>query len=372
MDKPLAEAFAPGDYLSEELEARHWSQAEFAGILGRPTQFVSEIMSGKKEITRESAAQIGAALGTSPELWLNLQNHYLLWKQSQDDATQRQLTDVRRRARLNQLAPITVLRKRGYLDGDTLDEIEDSIRRLFELDSIDDEPVFAAAARRSNPDGPLTPTQHAWLAVARQHARLMTVDSFDADAVATLAEGLARSVKDANHFGELAAKFAAVGVRLVFVEAFPGSKMNGATFLLDDDETQPVVAISGRGKRLDKVLFTLLHELAHLVLGDVRPGKILIDEGAIEAHTLGDEDGANRLAAEWAVPGGLPTPPAPIRQQWINAQAERLDVNAIVIIGQLQNSGALDWRTQLVKGAPTVTDELTRWGRPMTRFSNTT
>ncbi|PJI55352.1 hypothetical protein CTI14_05635 [Methylobacterium radiotolerans] len=54
-----------GDHLLEELTARGWTQAEFAGILGRPVQFLSEIINGKKEITRESAAQIGAALGMS-------------------------------------------------------------------------------------------------------------------------------------------------------------------------------------------------------------------------------------------------------------------------------------------------------------------
>lgn len=32
------------------------------------------LLSGKKEITRESAGQIGAALGTSAEFWLNLQD----------------------------------------------------------------------------------------------------------------------------------------------------------------------------------------------------------------------------------------------------------------------------------------------------------
>ncbi|WP_308470996.1 helix-turn-helix transcriptional regulator [Rathayibacter tritici] len=63
-----------GGFLADELEARGWTQAEFAEILGRPPQFVSEIIAGKKEITRESAAQLGAALGTSPEMWLELQD----------------------------------------------------------------------------------------------------------------------------------------------------------------------------------------------------------------------------------------------------------------------------------------------------------
>ena len=130
--------------------------------------------------------------------------------------------------------------------------------------------------------------------------------------------------------------------------------------MLDDDPSKPVIALSGRGKRLDIVLFTLLHEIAHLVRGDVKPGQILIDDD--ENYTRGDEIEANKLAAEWAVPGGLPIPPKPIKQQWVLEEAERLAVHPIVVIGQLQRRQDLDWRTQLVKGAPTVTNELAAWG----------
>ena len=65
-----------GELLGEEIELRGWTQADFAAVIDRPTQFVSEIVTGKKEITRESAAQIGAALSQSPQFWLNLQNRY--------------------------------------------------------------------------------------------------------------------------------------------------------------------------------------------------------------------------------------------------------------------------------------------------------
>ena len=106
-----------GELLGGELEARGWSQADFAAVLGRPTQFVSEIVTGKKEITRESAAQIGAALSQSAEFWLKLQDQYLLAEQAKNSATQAKLDDVRRRARLNQLAPIQLLQKRRSLWG---------------------------------------------------------------------------------------------------------------------------------------------------------------------------------------------------------------------------------------------------------------
>ena len=58
-----AEVFPPGDYLREELEARGWTQSDFAKILGRPLQTVNEIINGRKRITVESAKEIGLALG---------------------------------------------------------------------------------------------------------------------------------------------------------------------------------------------------------------------------------------------------------------------------------------------------------------------
>ena len=359
MDKRLAEAFPPGEYLADELEERGWSQADFAAILGRPVQFVSEIVSAKKEITRESAAQIGAALGTSADVWLNLQNTYLLWKHHQNDSTQRQLTEVRRRARLNELAPISLLKKRGIVRGETLDELERDLMDLLEIDSIDQDPVFNIAARRANDDAPLTTIQRAWVAAARRQARVLKPKRYDVAALRELAETLANRLAESFDFKALPDLLAAVGVRLVYVESFPGSRMTGATFLLDDDPSKPVIALSGRGRRLDMVLFTLLHEIAHLVRGDVKPGRGVIDED--DNFTMGDEKQANDLATDWAVPGGLDNPPIPIRQQWILEQAERMSVNPIVVIGQLQQRKLLDWRTQLVKGAPTVIDELATW-----------
>lgn len=75
----MSTSISAGECLADELDARGWSQADFAEVLGRPVQFISEIISGKKEITRETAAQIAAALGTSAEFWLNLQGSCLPW-----------------------------------------------------------------------------------------------------------------------------------------------------------------------------------------------------------------------------------------------------------------------------------------------------
>lgn len=60
--QPLAEAFPMGDFLAEELEERGWSEADFAAIMGRPTRFVEELISGERELTQESAALVGGSV----------------------------------------------------------------------------------------------------------------------------------------------------------------------------------------------------------------------------------------------------------------------------------------------------------------------
>jgi HTH-type transcriptional regulator/antitoxin HigA len=68
-NKPFcpAEAFQPGVYIREELETRGWSQNDFAKIIGRPLQAV------------------GAAFGTGPEVWINLQSAYDLYLAGEPD-----------------------------------------------------------------------------------------------------------------------------------------------------------------------------------------------------------------------------------------------------------------------------------------------
>lgn len=69
---------SPGEILATELHERGWSQRKFAQILGKPPQAVNEILRAKKQITPETALRIAAALGTSPELWLNLEADFRL------------------------------------------------------------------------------------------------------------------------------------------------------------------------------------------------------------------------------------------------------------------------------------------------------
>jgi len=360
MNDHVAEPMPVGRLLSMEIDEHRWTHAEFAAVIGRPVQFVSEIVNGKKEITRESAAQIGAALGQTAEFWLRFQDQYLLAEQSKNSATQEDLTNVRRRSRLNKLVPVAVLRKRGVLRGKTLDELEREVCDLLELSSIDREPEFEIAARRSNHDEAITPIQQAWAACVRREARGGPAQPFSPDALVALAASLPKRLDRPSAFAEVPELFAGVGVNLVYFEALPGAKIDGCSFMLEDS---PVIALSGRGKRLDKVLWTLLHEVAHVALGHVSTEVAIeaLDEDSDRLHPDEAEESADARANDWLFPTPLTKIPERVSAEWVQAQAATRGLAPIVIIGHLQKRRILDWRTTLARNAPNVDNVLQAW-----------
>lgn len=67
---------APGSFLRDELVARGCSADELSALMGLPESDILELIDGKKEITGEIANGLAAALGTSVELWVNLEAGY--------------------------------------------------------------------------------------------------------------------------------------------------------------------------------------------------------------------------------------------------------------------------------------------------------
>ena len=72
----------PGEILREEyLKPLGITQVAFASHIGVPLQRINEIIRGRRGVTPETAWLLSQALGTTPELWLNLQrNHDLALK----------------------------------------------------------------------------------------------------------------------------------------------------------------------------------------------------------------------------------------------------------------------------------------------------
>ena len=74
-------AIHPGEYLSEEIEARGISQRELAKRMGRSANTINEIIKGKKSIIAETALQLEEVMPEIPaRFWLNMETEYQLVK----------------------------------------------------------------------------------------------------------------------------------------------------------------------------------------------------------------------------------------------------------------------------------------------------
>lgn len=87
-----------------------------------------------------------------------------------------------------------------------------------------------------------------------------------------------------------------VGIILVYVYSLPGMNTDGAVFRLSTGH--PVIAMSLRFPRLDYFWFTLLHELAHLVLHFDQLNQAMFFDVEVNEEKDKVEKAANRLAKD--------------------------------------------------------------------------
>ncbi|KYG63663.1 hypothetical protein AZI86_12600 [Bdellovibrio bacteriovorus] len=69
--------FHPGKVLLEEfLIPQELTQAQFADDVGWTKAKLNEIIKGKRGITADTALDLADALGTTPEIWMNMQSAF--------------------------------------------------------------------------------------------------------------------------------------------------------------------------------------------------------------------------------------------------------------------------------------------------------
>ncbi len=90
----------PGEILSEELQELEMSANALAAALGVPTNRITAILKGQRGITADTALRLSRYLGTTPQLWLNLQQTYELRTTEIESGK-----DIAERVRPREMAP---------------------------------------------------------------------------------------------------------------------------------------------------------------------------------------------------------------------------------------------------------------------------
>lgn len=69
-------AFHPGYYIAGIIDDMEISQNEFAARMGTTAKTLSKLINGQANISNDLAKKLSVMLGTSVEVWQNLQNTY--------------------------------------------------------------------------------------------------------------------------------------------------------------------------------------------------------------------------------------------------------------------------------------------------------
>ena len=359
-----AEVFPPGEFLRDELDARGWTQTEFAEILGRPVRLVNEILVGKRGITPQTAQEIAAALDTSPELWLNLETSYRLSRAG--PVPER----IGREARLRERFPVREMVRRRWIEGSgDVRVLETQVKRFFGVDALDTPPSPPAGGAGVQGPAVMNRAEEAWLFRVEQVAATLEVEAYSEQGLRDSLPRLQELMSDPEYVRQVPAVLARCGVRFVVVEPLPDCRVDGVCFWLESPAS-PVIGMSLRFDRIDYFWFVLRHEIEHVLRGEVSVDADLDPDAApsaAEAPT--QERAANEAAADFCLPASrlddFATRVHPVdSEQRIVAFARSVGVHPGIVVGEMQKQTGRNQRLRrhLVKVRDILTESATTDG----------
>nr|WP_053000159.1 HigA family addiction module antitoxin [Sphingomonas sp. Y57] len=331
----------PGTFIEEELEAREWTQADLAYILGWDPSQLNKLIKGATSITPDTAVSLGDAFDMPAEFFMNLQKMHDLQRARQADP------GVKARATWVSLFPVREMIKRGWIEATEADLLDLQMMRFFEANRIEDIPLVgceavAHAAKKSGYEE-ITGTQLVWLYRVRKIAESADAPRYDRERLLETLPDIRAHMLDSDDFGEIPGLLWRCGVRVVFVEPFAGSKIDGVCTWLGD---QPVIGLSLRLNRPDNLCFVLRHEIEHVLQEDGKNVTYthvdIFDPDRDSDNLPAEERRADTAAAEFLIPQDKLTSFMVRKGKWISetdvlAFAARHNIHPAIVIGQIQN-----------------------------------
>ncbi len=344
-------AVPPGYLLEEYLEARAFSQAEFARRCGRSPKLISEVLAGKAPIEPRTAIEFEKILGLDASIWLGMERDYRLRLAREAEVSAREAEVAWAKA-----FPARELVKRGYLT--KAKSPADTVGGLLAFFNVASVQAWNArhlteqASYRHSPSFRSTPeTLATWLRLGELEAEKQECPDYQRkDFLTALQEIRSFTVEDPEvALVKVKTCCNGAGVALAQVEPLPRAAVSGATWWLSPKK--PVIALSLRHRTDDHLWFSFFHEAAHILLhskkqvfveghltgSDVNHGDALSSEETQEQE-------ANQWAADFLVPprhwsrfvAGFGRSKAEV-----NAFAERLSIAPGIVVGRLQHEGYL-------------------------------
>lgn len=292
----------PGRLLQRELDARGISQAQLAARTGLSTKHINLVIKGTAPLSPEVAVTLEQILGTPAETWLRLEAAH----QAHEARTER------RNALTGFVEWAKSFPRQLLIDREVIDKTDsgpDVAAKLLAFFSVASPSAYTktwlepqASYKRSQVHA-IDPNLTAlWLRLSElQATRLVTnAPTYDPAKLRAVATQLPKLTvnEPGKAFTKAQELLLDAGVVLVFVPEIPNTRISGVSRWINGT---PMIAVTSRYKSFDGLWFTLLHEIAHVLLHPKR--STFVDEGfKADDDADAQETAANTFAEDHLIP----------------------------------------------------------------------
>lgn len=256
----------PGSLLRKELKEKGLTQRKFAEEIGMRPSHVSEVVSGKRPVSKAMALKFQEALGVPAEEWMSLQVKVDVNAKLDD-------SEIEAAEELNKFDDILSLKelfKRSSLDkNSSCVEKLTFLKNAIGIDSFEgakssvDKLVAGGFFRKSEKTGLNARMIATWVALAREEAHKQTPpNKFDKGTMNSLIEELSGIFhENRNTIYRLTTTFNRYGIKFCIVDKVKYASIDGYSFL---DNRVPAIVVTKRFDRIDNLAFSVMHEVCHV------------------------------------------------------------------------------------------------------------
>lgn len=341
----LKEVYHPGCYIEDSIEALGMTQSEFAARVGLSVKTISQLISGDANVTFETANKLSDFFHTSIDLWLNLQTKYNIY-----------LLKLKEQELLEEEWKIIKYFDKEYLQNICNCEISKEnislvlvkLKECFMVTSLvnlkkKDMFSFLRISAKKELDEKQIVLRNAWISYAMYLAKKISCSEFSSTKLKETLPLIRSLIKEQpkTFIPALTKYLREAGIKFIYLPYLKGSNISGVTRWIMSDNSI-MIAVNDYGKDLDKMWFSIFHELGHAVRINKRNVIITtIDNCETDEEKLADEFARNQLINKQVYEVFINKKDFSIAA--ITEFSKEIDLPVFMIIGRLQKDGFLNW-----------------------------
>lgn len=318
----------PGEVLQGLLKLNDIRQSELAERLGRSSQYVTDIIKGKKAMDVELALALEDALGlVTADQWMKYELDY---QRAQRATTLTRQSVVAKHRLASELIKLKWVDASG-----SPQELDRELQAFWALEERLCSNFRGSDAHETNADAKV-----AWSIQVYRQAMRRNVPAYDAAKLPELIGELKKLMSIERYVARVPELMERYGIRFVLLPHLKKCPVDGVASF---NNGQPYIGLSLRIAKLDSFWFVLLHELGHI---ECEHSGLSADNIELPAQQDPREQEADELARENIMP--LTAYRAFLQRARfdlasINREAHRQGIHKAMLLGRLKKDGYLSW-----------------------------